>query len=170
MSSNEPVFTLPAWAATITGASWSPRREHVLQRVGAHPALLVGRHALQRLRAKAQHLQRDRGRDVRLATNDDAHRRRALQPLLLDVPAALQQHRTARRGQPNEVGHLAARREADARLARQIEQLHQPRRSHLLGDGAGRLSAYRTASWSQAVASQSAASAAGSDPPITNPK
>ena len=90
MSSNEPVFTLPAWAATISGASVIPAGEHVSQELVAHPALLVGRDALQRRRAEAQHLQRDRRRDVRLATNDDAHPRRALQTLLLDVPAPLQ--------------------------------------------------------------------------------
>ena len=54
--------------------------------------------------------------------------------------------------------------------ARQAEQLEHPRAGDLLGHRGGRVRAYEHAFWPQAVVSQSAAAAAGSDPPTTKPK
>ena len=59
ISSNAPVFTLPAWAQTIAGAS-GRRAASPASASARIAALVVGGHALQRRRPEAQHLQRDR--------------------------------------------------------------------------------------------------------------
>ena len=54
--------------------------------------------------------------------------------------------------------------------AGRAEHLEQPRRGDLLDDGRGRRQDIRSAFWSHADVSQSAATAAGSAPPMTKPK
>ena len=58
----------------------------------------------------------------------------------------------------------------ERRARRQPEQLGQPAADDLLGHGGGRRGDVQAAFWSHAEASQSAASAAGSEPPNTKPK
>ncbi len=58
--------------------------QRLAQRVRAHPALLVGRDAVDPLPPEAEHLERDEDRDVGLVADDDRDRRRADEPVLLD--------------------------------------------------------------------------------------
>ena len=90
--SNAPVLTLPAWAQTIVGPS---RRQSAGERVGAHRALPVGGDPHDRRRPKPEQPQRASIVDVRLLADDDAQRRRAVEPVRLDVPAGAARARRA---------------------------------------------------------------------------
>ena len=61
--------------------------------------------------------------------------RRFLQAEPFDVPADARQDGVTRSGEGREVGHRRARREADARSPRKSQQLDEPARSDLLGNG-----------------------------------
>ena len=74
---------------------------------------------------------------MNLVADDDLDLRRAEEAATLDVPAG-PQHRVPGRGQAGEVRHLRPRREADARVRRQPEQVERPPRRDLLGGGGRR--------------------------------
>src|SRR5207253_6343967 len=63
--------------------------EGLAERVGPHPALLIGGDAMNASSAKTEHLERREDSDVRFVADDHADRRRAKQPVLLDMPAGL---------------------------------------------------------------------------------
>ena len=100
--------------------------QRALERVGAHPALVVGVDHGDAGAAEAEQPQRPRDGDVRLRAGQDLHRRRAEQALLGDVPARAREHRVAGGGQAGDVGHLRAGDEADARARGQAEEVEQP--------------------------------------------
>ena len=103
------MFTLPAWAQTMTGPSIVGQLR--AQGVGPHPALVVGVDPADALPfpTQTEHLERRVDRDVRPGVGHDGHRRRALQPVPLDVPAGLRQDRVPGGGEGREVGHRGAR-------------------------------------------------------------
>ncbi len=104
------------------------------QRVDIHPTLPVDGGANDAVRSEAQQLQRDRDGDVHLASADHGHVRRTGETLLLDVPADAQQHAAPCGSKADDVRHLAAGGETDARGRRQPEQLEDPPSSRLFGD------------------------------------
>ena len=115
-------------------------REGLAQGVGAHPALVVGGDAADALALPphAEHLERRVDRDVRSLVGHDGDRRRALQPVPLDIPA----------GRASTPWRAAARAVKLAIVApvtnptlvpcRQAEELDEPGRRDLLGDRGGR--------------------------------
>ena len=111
------------------------RGQRALERLGAHPPLLVGVDLDRVARAQAEHAQRGVDGDVRFRAGDDVHTRRAGQPVLLHVPTGAAQHGVARRGERGEVRHLAAGHEADAGGAREVENVEEPLGGDLLADG-----------------------------------
>ncbi len=100
----------------------------------AHAALLVGRDALQPLRAEAQHPKRGEDRVVRLVAHDDVNRWRAEQPLRVHIPAGVGEQMLTRRRQTREVRHLAAGDESHAPRGRQPGEIAEPRRGDLFDD------------------------------------
>ena len=68
----------------------------------------------------------------------DPDLRRALEPLLLDVPAGRPKDRVTGCRHGREVGHRRAADEPDRRPARETEQVHQPVGDDLLDDGSRR--------------------------------
>ena len=112
------------------------RGEGLAQRLGPHPTLVVGGDPTDvvALAAQTQHLERSVDRDVRSAMSHDRDRRGALQPQSLHVPAGLREDPVASRRKGREVGHRGAGHEADARAARQIQQLDEPGTGDLLRD------------------------------------
>ena len=132
-SSNEPVFTLPAWRQTISGRS--PAGSALGEAVEPQPSLVVGvDDECTRARPEAEVLERRADRRVRLGADDDVDRRRPGQAVVLDVPAPVGEHPVARRRQTGDVRHLAARRQPEARSRREPEEVDQPRADHLLDD------------------------------------
>ena len=109
-------------------------------------------------------------RDVPLGAGDHPHGRRPVQATALDVPAGRGQHVLAGGGQADRICGLPAGHEAERGPVRQAEQVLQPPAGDVLDEGgAGEVTALK-AFWSQPVVSTSAAVAASSAPPITNPK
>ena len=96
------------------------------QRVGAHAPLAVHRHPHDALAAEAEHPERLEQAHVHLVAHDHAQRRRAEQPLRLDVPALAREQRVARGGEAAEVRHRGAGDEADAGAGREREHVEQP--------------------------------------------
>ncbi len=84
------------------------------------------------------------------------------------IPSGAFEHGVARGGEARDVGHLASGDEGEAGALRDAEQLLQAMRPRSL-PRARRRDRWRRcpAFWSQAEVSQSAASAAGTTPPIT---
>jgi hypothetical protein len=107
--------------------------------IGAHPPLVVDRHADHALGAKTQIAQRRKHRRVRLLAENDMHGRRAEKTVALDIPADAPQHLPPRRGKASEVRHRAAGDKPNRTLTRQIEKFEQPSRGGLLaGASCGR--------------------------------
>ena len=96
------------------------------RRLGLHLALVVGRDADDPVTAEAEVLQRGQQGRVRLLADDDGDLRRPVQAAGLDVPAFLRENGVARRRQPDGVAQPGARRQADARVPRQPEELEHP--------------------------------------------
>ena len=71
------------------------------------------------------------------AMGDDRDRRRTLESQSLDVPVGTCEDFVTGRGERREVRHRRPGHEADARAPGQTEQLHEPVRGHLFGDGGG---------------------------------
>ena len=168
--SNAPVLTSPACAQTIAGPS--PLGER--RRAASGPASGPGRRrARAGSRSAPSPSMRQATVTVTCACSPAITRtsRRALQPVGLDVPAGVAQHRVAGRRQAGEVRHLAAGDEADAAARGQPEQLAHPAGRDLLGDRQRRgRRRSRRRSGPRRRSSQSAATATGSAPPMTNPK
>jgi hypothetical protein len=107
------------------------------ERIGAHPPLVVGGHDPHGIGAEAEEANRPVDRAVAVLADDDGDRRRAVQAGSLDVPAGCGEDVVAGRREAGPVGHLGARREADAGAAWQVEELEQPLPDDAL-HGAGR--------------------------------
>ena len=105
-----------------------------------------------------------------LLADEDADRRRAGQPVRLDVPARAREHAWRAAAMPVKFDHRRAGREADGGV-RGSPSASSTQRSATasIAAAAGELTRLK-AFWSQAEASQSAPSAAGSAPPVTKPK
>ena len=67
----------------------------------------------------------------------DADRRRARKAVALHIPAALPQHRMARRRQTSEMRHLAAGGEGEGSVGRQTQNLFHPCAGDFLHHGGG---------------------------------
>ena len=137
------------------------------ERIGAHPTLAIDRYSYHPLPSEPQQPQRLENGDVNLVADDNRYRRRPEQPIRLDVPASRRQHGVTGRGQGREIRHRGTGDNA-APLS-----TGSPRRptNHRRATSSkvaliGQMEAI-PASWSQAAASQLAASAAGSVPPLT---
>ena len=126
---------MPACAHTIAGPVEIGKR--VGQCVGAHPALVVGGDPNRRGAAESEQAQCGVDRRVGLFTAEDAHPGCTDEPVVLDVPARLREHRMTRGGQAGGVGGLPSGDESDAGTARKSEDVDDPRRRDLF-DGGGR--------------------------------
>jgi hypothetical protein len=118
--------------------------EGMPRRVRPHPALGVGRDRLQAGGPNAQEAQGAVYGDMPLFADDDADRRRARQPVGLDVPTGRLEHAVARGSERGEVGHLAAGHQRVRGVPGQPKQVDQPRAADLLdhrGRGRGRVEA-----------------------------
>ena len=113
------------------GADDRGRRDR-RQCVRAHPALGVGGNGEHAHAAEPEEPERLDERGMGFRPHDHGDRRRAEQPLRLDVPSRARQHRVARSRQPGEVGDRGACDERASGLLRQAEQLDHPGERHLL--------------------------------------
>ena len=140
------------------------------ERVGAHPALAIGRDPGRRPRPSPSIWS-----EAWIVTWDSVADDQRIggapsEPVVLDVPAGTLEERVAGGRERREVGHRRAGREADAVPAgRPNRSNSQPPAISSTTAAAGDIT-YRPAFWSQALASQSAPSAAGWLPPMTKPK
>jgi hypothetical protein len=124
------------------------------QPLRAHAALAVDRHAQHTCTSEAQ--QPERLAECRMGFFADHHgqRRRAVQPVRLDVPAGARQHRVARGGQRGEVGHRRAGHEGTAGGGRQAQRVEHPAERDALEHRGGGEGWCSVTFWSHAVASQ----------------
>lgn len=105
-----------------------------------------------------------------LSTDKEVDVWRAVQPVDVDVPADSTKDGQSRRGETGEVGHGRAGDESDVRGQGEAEQLEQPLpATSSIATTAG-VAKRSPAFWSQALTSQSDASATGNVPPMTQPK
>ena len=159
--SKAPVFTLPAWMATISG----PSTEAIAARAASalHAALVVRRDARDAIAPEAEVLERGEQGRVRLLADDHGDLWRAVQAIGLDVPACPREHGVARRpparprcrARPRSEGRSSRRRAGPSRSS-----IQAPATSSAAAAAGER--ACSAAFWPQAVVSQSAAAAAGS--------
>ena len=96
------------------------------ERVAAHGAVAVHRHAHDPALAEPHDAQRAQHGDVHLVAGEDAHRRRPHEPVRLDVPADLAEHVVPRRRQADRVARRGARHEADARVRGEAQEVERP--------------------------------------------
>ena len=166
--SNAPLQTLPACRQTTAGPSSPPST--AAQRLRPHPPLGVRRRDVHPLGPEPEQPQRQIDRGMRLAAEHHVDLGRAEQAPRLDVPAGPAQQLVPRRGQRGEVRHRRPGGEADARLARQPEQRRaaSPAATSSQAAAAGVGSA-KPPVCPQAEVSQSAATPAGCEAPITQP-
>jgi hypothetical protein len=135
-----------------------------------HPPPIVDRDSNDALAAKAEQRQGLQDARVHLVADDDRDGRRAEKAPRFHIPALAGEQGMSGRGQTRHVGGSGAGDEtaAGSRGSAKRSTSH-PRatssRAAAIGD-----STRRPAFWSQTVASQFAARAAGSDPPMTKPK
>jgi hypothetical protein len=111
--------------------------QRVAQLVGAHRALIVARDEPCPARPEAQIAKGGRDRDVVLVAEQHVDRRRAGEPVGLDVPPRARKDVIPSGGESREVRHHAAGDEADRRLRGQPQQLHEPAAGDLLRDRRG---------------------------------
>ena len=167
--SNAPECRLPACSADAATGAGRHGGQRLGERVRPDPALVVGGDD-GRL-AEAEVAQREVDRAVPLGADQHVHPRRTGQPVAVARPSRPRPARAAARRQAGEVGHRGAGDEPDvgcpaaARAGRAASRPAPPRRGRRRG-WRSRIPVF----WSQALISQSAASAAGSVPPITQPK
>ena len=114
------------------------RRDRGSCGVRLHPPLVVGRDADHPVAPEAQVLEGGEQGGMCLLTDDDRDLRCAVQAPGLDVPALLRQHRVPSGREAHRVAQPGAGRQADARVARQVEQLQHPGAGGLLGGRGGR--------------------------------
>ena len=147
------------------------RRQHAGQVVDVDRPLVVGRHRLDHVGAEAEEAEGAVDRGVALAVGDDPHRRSAGQAPALDVPTRQREHVVAGRGQRHRVGRLAAGHEPHRRRwpGGRAGRCSQPPATSSTTAAPGEVSTLN-AGWSHPTASTSAAVAASSAPPTTNPK
>jgi hypothetical protein len=108
------------------------------QPVGEHPALIVGRDAVDPVSAQAHHPERLDHGGVRLRPHDHRQLRGAEQPVGLHVPAGPGQLLIAGGGEGRGVGHGAPGDERGGGPGRQAEQLSQPAGDDLVQPGGDR--------------------------------
>ena len=130
----------------------------------------VGRHRLEGAGAQPQQAQRPIDRRVALRVGDNPHRRSAQQSMLLDVPAGIGQHVVTSRGERHRIcGLPPVTKPNDAWTGKPSSSFSQPPATSSTTAAAGEVTALK-AGWSHPVVRMSAAVAASSAPPITNPK
>ena len=166
-SSKAPVLTSPACAQTIVGASSASASS---RNVDDHPALVVdGQHDLLRA-ADAEQAKRACQRHVALPTDDHAEGWCTGEAVRAQVVPDSIVDALPRGGERSDVGHLAASHERERAVCGEPEQLEHPtarnglerrRRRRRCGEAGVLIPGRRK---------QSAAVAAGTEPPITNPK
>ena len=93
--------------------------------------------------AEPEHPQPGEDRDVRVRADQDETRGRTVQAVRLHVPPRPAQDRVPGRGEPGEVRHGRARREADRRAARKAEQVDEPAARDGLDDRGSRRGHHR---------------------------
>ena len=121
-------------------------------------------------RAEAEQPQRQLHRGMHLAADHHRHLRRPEQPSRLDVPAGPRQQRVARRRQRGEIRHRRPGAEADARPRPAARAARAPSPPPPPRPPPPPASDRRTPPFCpQAAVSQSAATPAGCDAPITQP-
>ena len=140
------------------------------QRVGAHAALAVDGDAHEAVAPEAGEPERLDQRRVCLLADHDRDRRRAEEAVGLDVPVLAREHRVSRGGERGEVRHRRPGDERARAAGGQPEEVAHPSSAMLSSCDTAGVGESNAAFWSHAVASQFAASAAGSEPPITKPK
>ena len=140
------------------------------QRIGERATLAVHRDARHLALPDPEHPKGPVDGDVTLLAGNDPQARSALEAGLGEVPAVALEHRTTGGGEGRQMGRLASGHEGERGVGRQSQNVLQPGPRDLLDRRRRRCRERETAFWSQAETSQSAASAAGSVPPITNPK
>ena len=102
------------------------------QRIGAHPALPVHRHADHPLLAQPQQRQGLEQRAMRFFAHHDSNLRSAEQPIVFHVPPGALENRVPRRRERAEIGRSRARHRHAARAFRQSQQLAHPADRRLL--------------------------------------
>ena len=125
--SNAAMLRSAALSTTMLG----PSAASACERLRRERAGIVGR-AGPRLRVPNPRKRAARSRCCAASLMKIRGWRRAAQSIARHVPAPALQHRVARRREAGEVRHLAAGRERERRLARQVEQLLDPRPGHFL--------------------------------------
>ena len=105
-----------------------------------------------------------------LAAGDDADRRRAGETVALDVPAGRGEHVVPRRCESSRVRPWAPVTKPARDAGREAEQLGEPPAATASAAAAAGEATTEKPFWSHAVATQSAATAAGSALPMTKPK
>ena len=100
--------------------------------VDDHSSLVVGADDLGC--AHAEQSKRPVDRDVTLGADDDAHRRRAVETAVCELPAERVQHVLTRGCECRDVRHLAAGHERVRHAPGKLEQLAQPLACNLLDD------------------------------------
>ena len=107
---------------------------------------------------------------MHLLADQHTDARRAVPPAGLDIPAFAFEQVMPCREQAHEVAAGGAGDEPDACAEREPERLQHPALRDRLDRGSGGRDIALYAFWSHAETSQSAARAAGSEPPTTSPK
>lgn len=102
-----------------------------------------------------------------VATGD---RSRSVESPFFDLPTALCQQRVTRRRETGHMGHLATSYKCEARVRRESENVFQPESSHFFDHSRRRRVRIEGSILVHVVVSQSAARAAGKEPPMTQPK
>ena len=96
------------------------------QIAGGDAALAVDRQHQRARAAEAEQAEHAPHRRVHLGADDHRDRRRAVQPVVVDVPAGARQHRVPGRGQRGEVGHRRADDERAAAVGREPQRVERP--------------------------------------------
>ncbi len=108
--------------------------EHRLERVRSHPALVIDVDRTGRPAAQTEEPERTVDGHVLATPDHDGDRRRACEPVALDVPADSSEHLVPRRGEARDVSHLTTRDERERRRLRNPQQLLEPSAGDLLAD------------------------------------
>lgn len=144
--------------------------ENVTQRLCIHATLIVGRNTLHASPAEPEHLEGRQDSRVHRISYDDRDRRCACETLLFHVDAHASQHRTTAAASAVKVAMVApVVKPTLVPAGNPSNSTSQPAATSSATEPAGD-AAYVHAFWSQVEVSQSAATVAGSAPPMTKPK
>jgi len=130
----------------------------------------VGGHRFKSPSSQSQKTQGPINGGVALAGGDHPHRRTAEEPTLLDVPTSLGQHVVTGCGERHGIGACPpVTKPNDAPAGKPNSSFSQPPATSSTTAAAGEVNALK-AGWSHPLVNTSAAVAASSAPPTTNPK